>query len=151
MAKGSRQLRRRGMLCPIKGKETNSGRKRHMDKAEQLWAQNDSLPPKQRLSMRAIAATLELLKNTVIERLSGRRKGHGHIAGGKRKGRVLHRRWATWSFKTITITILPELASRSASGSLIQDLVPLTRLNFPSLYCLYCHNFWWTKKMSWKI
>ena len=39
--------------------------------------------------MRAIAAKLELPKSTVIERLSGRRKGHGHIAGGKRKGRVL--------------------------------------------------------------
>ena len=39
--------------------------------------------------MRAIAAQLQLPKSTVIERLSGRRKGHGHIAGGKRKARVL--------------------------------------------------------------
>ena len=39
--------------------------------------------------MRAIARIVELPKTTVIERLSQHRVGHGHIAGEKRKGRVL--------------------------------------------------------------
>ena len=39
--------------------------------------------------MRAIARMVELPKTTVIERLSQHGVGHGHIAGGQRKGRVL--------------------------------------------------------------
>ena len=55
-----------------------------MDKAEELWEANKTKAKKDQLSMRAIAQQLNLPKTTVIERLSGRRKGHGHIAGGKR-------------------------------------------------------------------
>ena len=39
--------------------------------------------------MRAIAVMCGLPKTTVIERLSGHNQGPGHIAGGKRKPRVL--------------------------------------------------------------
>ena len=60
-----------------------------MDKAEELWQANKTKAKKDQLSMRAIAHQLNLPKTTVIERLSGRRKGHGHIAGGKRQARVL--------------------------------------------------------------
>ena len=60
-----------------------------MEEAKQLWEANKDKPPKERLSMRAIASQLKLPKTTVIERLPGRRKGEGHIAGGNRKGRVL--------------------------------------------------------------
>ena len=54
-----------------------------------LWAANEGKPPKEQLSMRAIAKQLGLPKTTVIEWLSGRRVGEGHIAGEKRKARVL--------------------------------------------------------------
>ena len=57
--------------------------------AKEMWDANKDKPPKERLSMRAIAGILKLPKTTVIERLSGRRQGEGHIAGGKRKARVL--------------------------------------------------------------
>ena len=60
-----------------------------MDKAEELWAKNDTLPPNKRLSKQTIAAKLQLLKATVIKRLSRRDQGHGHIAGGKWKSQVL--------------------------------------------------------------
>ena len=60
-----------------------------MDKAEELWEANKTKAKKDQLSMRTIAHQLNLPKTTVIERLSGRRKGHGHIAGGKRQARVL--------------------------------------------------------------
>ena len=52
-----------------------------------LWAANEGKPPKEQL--RAIAKQLGLPKTTVIELLSGRRVEEGHIAGGKRKARVL--------------------------------------------------------------
>ena len=42
---------------------------------------NDSLPPGKKWSMRAIAKEVEVPKTTIIERLSQRRKGKGHIAG----------------------------------------------------------------------
>ena len=54
-----------------------------MDQAQVLWKDNDNLPENQRLSMRAIAKKVGISKTTVIERLSGRRKGTDHIAGGK--------------------------------------------------------------------
>ena len=60
-----------------------------MDKVEELWEANKTKAKKDQLSMRAIAHQLNLPKTTVIERLSERRKGHGHIAGGKRQARVL--------------------------------------------------------------
>ena len=54
-----------------------------------LLAANEGKPPKEQLSMRAIAKQLGLPKTTVIEWLSGRTVGEGHIAGGKSKARVL--------------------------------------------------------------
>ena len=60
-----------------------------IEEAKVLWAANEGKLPKDQLSMRAIAKQLGLPKTTVIEWLSGRRVGEGHIAGGKRKARVL--------------------------------------------------------------
>ena len=40
-----------------------------------LWAANEGKPPKEQLSMRAIAKQLGLPKTTVLEWLSGRRVG----------------------------------------------------------------------------
>ena len=72
-----------------KNKRNQQWKEEKMEEAKQLWEANKDKPPKERLSMRAIASQLKLLKTTVIERLSGRRKGEGHIAGGNRKARVL--------------------------------------------------------------
>ena len=60
-----------------------------MQEARDLWAQNDSLPPDKKLSMRTIAKKVGIGKTTVIERLSRRYKGTGHIAGGARKSRIM--------------------------------------------------------------
>ena len=60
-----------------------------MDQAQALWKANDNLPPDHRLSMRAIAKKVGIGKATIIERLSGRRQGSGHIARGKHKARIL--------------------------------------------------------------
>ena len=56
-----------------------------MDQAQALWKANDNIPPDQRLSMRAIAKKVGIGKTTIIETLSGRRQGSGHITGGKCK------------------------------------------------------------------
>ena len=60
-----------------------------MNQAPALWKANDDLPPDQRLSIRAIAKKVGIAKTTIIERLSGRRQGSGHITRGKRKARIL--------------------------------------------------------------
>ena len=71
------------------GQRLQQWKEEQMQEAERLWQLNDTLPPKERLSMRAIAKKVKIGKTTVIERLSGRRKGAGHIAGGQRQARVL--------------------------------------------------------------
>ena len=65
------------------GQKLQKWKEEDMKEAERLWALNDTLPPKERLSMRAIAAKVGIGKTTVIERLSGRHKGEGHTAGGR--------------------------------------------------------------------
>ena len=72
--------------------------------------------------MRAIAAKLNLPKTTVIERLSGRTKGEGHIAGGKGKpesSRTVSKRVSKQVKITITVTTLTELSTGSANGSFL--------------------------------
>ena len=72
-----------------KNKKSQQWKEELIEEAKVLWEANKNKPPKEQLSMRAIAAKLNLPKTTVIERLSGRRKGEDHIAGGKRKARAL--------------------------------------------------------------
>ena len=72
-----------------KGKKNQTWKEQQMDRAEALWLENEEKSPKDKLSMRAIAVMCGLPKTTVIERLSGHHKGHGHITGGKRQPRVL--------------------------------------------------------------
>ena len=72
-----------------KNKKNQQWKEEKIEEAKQLWKANDEKDPKDRLSMRAIAKKLKLPKTTVIERLSGRCQGEGHIDGGKRKARVL--------------------------------------------------------------
>ena len=79
-----------------------------IEEAKRLWDANKDKPAKEKLSMRAIARKLKLPKTTVIERLSGRRQGEGHIAGGKRKARVLSDSKQAGQ-KTVTVTVLTEL------------------------------------------
>ena len=62
------------------GQKLQKWKEEDMQEAEGLWARNETLPPKERLSMRAIAAKVGIGKTTMIERLSGRCKGEGHIA-----------------------------------------------------------------------
>ena len=72
-----------------KGRKNQTWKEQQMDRAEALWLENEEKRPKDKLSMRAIAVMCGLPKTTVIERLSGHHKGHGHIAGGKREPGVL--------------------------------------------------------------
>ena len=72
-----------------KNQKNQQWKEEDMAKAQELWDANKHKDPKDQLSKRAIARKLQLPKTTVIERLSGRRVGEGHIAGGKRKARVL--------------------------------------------------------------
>ena len=72
-----------------KGRKNQTWKEQQMDRAEALWLENEEKSPKDKLSMRAIAVMCGLPKTTVIERLSGHHKGHGHITGGKRQPRVL--------------------------------------------------------------
>ena len=68
------------------GKRNQQWKAAKMQEAQNLWA---NLPPDKQLSMRAIAKRVGIGKTTVIERLSGRHQGSGHIAGGARKSRVM--------------------------------------------------------------
>ena len=71
------------------GKRNQQWKAAKMQEAMDLWAQNDNLPPNKQLSMRTIAKRVGIDKTMVIERLSGRCKGSGHIAGGARKSRIM--------------------------------------------------------------
>ena len=87
--KGGKVLRTpedRKLASSHKGQKNQKWKVEQMEKAEALWKANDDLPPDKRLSMRAIARQVGIGKTTIIERLSGRRKGTGHIASGSRKG-----------------------------------------------------------------
>ena len=72
-----------------KGLKNQRWKAKQMDKAERLWEKNKTLPKHEQLSMRRIAEIVGIGKTTVTERLTGWRKGHGHIAGGRRQPRVL--------------------------------------------------------------
>ena len=72
-----------------KNQKNQRWKEEKIEEAKVLWAANEGKPPKELLSMRAIAKQLGLPKTTVIEWLSGKRVGEGHIAGGKRKAREL--------------------------------------------------------------
>ena len=86
-----------------KDQKTQTWKEEKMDEAFRLWEKNKDLPPDKQLSMRAIAAKVGIGKTTVIERLSGQRKGKGHIAGGARKARVLTKgkRVTKWVILTV--------------------------------------------------
>ena len=106
-----------------KGKRNQLWKAAKMQEALDLWAQNDNLPPRQQLSMRAIAKKVGISKTTVIERLSGRRKGGGHIAGGARKSRIMlkgtqagHQAGHFNRFNHLT-EVLTEVLTVSSSGS----------------------------------
>ena len=66
-----------------KNQRNQQWKSERMDQAQALWKANDNLPPDQRLSMRTITKKVGIRKTTIIERLSGRRQGSGHIKGGK--------------------------------------------------------------------
>ena len=81
--------------------------------AQELLKKIEDLPPNKKLSYRAIAKKVGIPATTTIERLSGRRKGKGHIAGGALKARVLSEgkfKQVTKRVKiTVTVTILTKL------------------------------------------
>ena len=105
-----RTKRKKGkkLLTPQQKKDTMSHKNQctqlwkaeKMDETMSLWKQNDNLPPDQRLSMRTIAKKVGIGKTTIIERLSGRCQGQGHIAGAKRKAQILIKG------KQVTLSIL---------------------------------------------
>ena len=109
------------MAMSHKGKKNQTWKEQQMDRAEALWLENEEKSPEDKLSMRAIMVMCGLLKTTVIERLSGCHKGHGHIAGGKRQPRVLskgeqvsqqvgqnnhNRNHFNWSFKWVSKRVM---------------------------------------------
>ena len=107
-----------------KGQRNQTWKAEKMDEAQQLLKENDNLPDNKKLSYRAIARKTGIPVTTIIERLSGRRQGKGHIAGGARKARVLSdgkcKRVSKWVKITVTPTNLTEVASGSPSGSFLQ-------------------------------
>ena len=72
-----------------KNQKNQRWKEEKIEEAKVLLAANKGKPPKEQLSMRVTAKQLGLPKTTVIEQLSGRRVGEGHIVGGRRKARVL--------------------------------------------------------------
>ena len=104
-----------------KGQRNQTWKAEKMDEAQQLLKENDNLPDNKNLSYRAIARKTGIPVTTIIERLSGRRKGRGHIAGGARKARVLSdgkcKRVSKRVKITVTVTVLTELLTELASGS----------------------------------
>ena len=76
-----------------------------MDEAQQLLKENDNLLDNKKLSYRAIARKTGIPVTTIIERLSGKRQGKGHIAGGARKARVLGDGKCKWVSKRVKITV----------------------------------------------
>ena len=109
-----------------KGKRNQLWKPAKMQEALDLWAQNDNLPPRQQLSMRAIAKKVGISKTTVIERLSGRRKGSGHIAGGARKSRIMLKGTQAGHFNRfnhltkVLTKVLTVSSSGSSSGSVVR-------------------------------
>ena len=99
-----------------KDQKTQKWKAEKMDEAFRLWEANKDLPPDKQLSMRKIAEIVKIGKTTVIERLSGRRKGHGHITGGARKSRILTKGKQA-GHQAGHFNRLTELASGSSSGS----------------------------------
>ena len=76
--------------------------------------------------MRAIAKKVGISKTTVIERLSGRRKGSGHIAGGARKSRIMlkgtqagHQAGHFNRLTEVLTEVLTVSSSGSSSGSVV--------------------------------
>ena len=112
-----------------KGKRNQLWKAAKMQEALDLWAQNDNLPPKQQLSMRTIAKKVGISKTTVIERLSGRHKGSGHIAGGARKSRIMSKGMQVghqaghFNRLTVLTEVLTEVLTVSSSGSSSRSVV----------------------------
>ena len=106
-----------------------------------LWAANEGKPPKEQLSMRAIAKQLGLPKTTVIEQLSGRRVGEGHIAGGKRKARILTDGKQMDQFNCNHKCNHNQTSTGSPSGSPLWYFVLVTRLAFMPMQSFYLIHF----------
>ena len=122
-----------------KNQKNQRWKEQKIEEAKVLWAANEGKPPKEQLSMRAIAKQLGLPKTTVIERLSGRTVGEGHIAGGKRKTRVLTDGKQAGQFNhNQTSTGSP---SRSSSRSPLWYFVLVTWLAFMPMQSFYFIHF----------
>ena len=100
-----------------------------------MWTANEGKPPKEQLSMRAIAKQLGLPKTTVIEWLSGRSIGEGHIVGGKRKARVLTDGKQTGQFNH------NRNRNQTSTRSPLRYFVLVTRLAFMPMQSFYFIHF----------
>ena len=72
----------KGDAMSHKGMSNQKWKEEAMDWTVALWDSNATLPPNKQWSMRTIAKEVQVPKTTIIERLSKRRQGKGHIAGG---------------------------------------------------------------------
>ena len=122
-----------------KNQKNQRWKEEKIEEAEVLWAANEGKPPKEQLSMRAIAKQLGLPKTTVIEWLSGRRVGEGHIAGGKRKARVLTDSKQTGQFNHYHNC--NRTSTGSPSGSPLRYFVLVTLLAFMPMQSFYLIHF----------
>ena len=72
-----------------RGKRNMKWTIKDMEKAIQMWKDNEGKPEELQLSKREISIITGIPRNTLAERLSGRVKGTGYVAGGRRTPRIL--------------------------------------------------------------
>ena len=90
--KDGRKIGIRQKASSGKGKKEQQWQEKDMDRAFNLWEENDSKQAKDKLSKRQIAKECGIPYTTFCERVSGRCGGgkRGKIAGGKRDPKILN-------------------------------------------------------------
>ena len=72
-----------------RGKRNMNWTLKDMEKAFKMWKDNEGKPKELQFSKREISVITGIPRNTLAERLSGRVKGKGYVAGGRRTPRIL--------------------------------------------------------------
>ena len=100
--KDGRKISPRRAASSGKNQKEQNWSEQDMDRAFNMWENNQDLSLQERKSKRQISLETGISYTTLCERLSGRRGGgcHGKIAGGKHQARILD----TGKCKWVTIT-----------------------------------------------
>ena len=126
-----------------KGRRNQMWKEKQMDRAEELWQQNKDNNPKDRLSMRTIAEMCSLSKTTVIERLSGHHKCHGHIAGEKGSPdccRKVSKQVSKWVKITVTVTVLTEVSNGSGKWVILLQVNTTFDFLLLGIFLAFCNR-----------